>query len=327
MTTDAATPLKLGTKVSYLPYLTEALGNFAAEGLDVSLLDKPELKAAAAAGERIPAQVNWYHHAVFSAATEEPLVAVMVLHDAPGITVMVPNAHADEIRSGADFAGRRIAEGASRSAKGIITNYLAVRSGLPKGSYTPVLTVLEGRREAVLQGLQDGTVDVLTFMEPMTGFVKDSGLVSTLYDITTRDEAINVFGAPWPAECLLVSRDLLDDEPDVVGSLVNAFVRTMQFIATSTPEAVLAALPHDYVERTGRDSVAKAIANRWPTIARDSYSVEPASADLMVAAAKSAPFDETESGQKRALVVAKPIDPVRTYDNRFVHDAHANVSV
>jgi NitT/TauT family transport system substrate-binding protein len=310
--------LKFGAKASFLPYLAEGLGHFRVEGLDVALLDKPALKVAAAAGEPVPAQVNWYHHAVFSAATDDPYVAVMMLHDAPGITVMVPNAKADEIRSGGDFAGRRIAEGASRSAKGIVTNFLAVRAGLPKGSYTPVLTALEGRREAVLEALNDGAVDVLTFMEPMTGVLQRTGLVDTLYEFTTREDAVKIFGALWPAECVLVSRGFLAANPDMVGALVRAFVHTMRFLETATPESVLDALPAEYVGRIGREKAESMIVNRWPTIARDSYTIPQEAAELMVEACKKAPFDDTESGRKRALVTAKPIDSARTYDNRFV---------
>src|SRR5262249_43604675 len=154
--------LIFGAKVSYLPHLADALGHFSAEGLQATLLSKPEIKAAVARGERLDAQVDWYHHCIFTAAAGEPLVAAMVLGDALGVTVRGPIRLKDEIHTGADFGGRNIAEGASRSAKGIVTNYLAVRDGLAPGSYTPVLTELVGRREAVLRGLDSGSVDVLT---------------------------------------------------------------------------------------------------------------------------------------------------------------------
>jgi NitT/TauT family transport system substrate-binding protein len=322
MATDRR-PLTFGAKVSVIPHLADALGYFRDEGLQATLLSKPEIKAAAARGERLDAQVDWYHHCMFSAAAGQPLVAVMVLNDAPGITVMVPNRLKDEIHTGADFAGRNVAEGASRSAKGITTNYLAVRHGLAPGSYTPVLTELVGRREAVLRGLASGSVDVLTFMEPMTSVLLETGEVSTIYDLTTRASTTAVFGAPWPAECLMVPRALLDDEPQTVRCLVNVFLRTMRFVDTHSPAEILDMMPAGYLAGSGREAVAAAIAHRRPTMARGDYRMPDGSAELMLAAARCAPFDDTASGRNRARVAQVDVDPDATYTNTLVDAATA----
>src|SRR5207237_2130677 len=108
---------------------------------------------------------------------------VMVFNDAPGMTVMVADRVKGEVRGVADFKGRRVAEGAGYGTKSVITNYLAMKAGLPAHSYTPVMLGKEGRQEAAIQGLKEGTVDVMTFQEPVTSALIGTRMVSVLYDL------------------------------------------------------------------------------------------------------------------------------------------------
>lgn len=313
-------PLRLGSKASWLAYVAQQLGYFNDENLAVTLLNKQEIKDLEAGGGRLDAQVNWFQHAVFGVVNGKPQLAVMVLHDAPGITVMVSEASKGEIRSAADFAGRRIAEGASHSAKGIVTSYLASRAGLPSGSYTPVMAAVDGRREAVTQGLQEGTVDVLTFMEPMTTYMKETGLVSTLYDLATRESTVAELGAVWPAESLLVTPEFAKDHPDIVQRLVNAMRRTLEYVRSSTPEQIAELLSSTYLAGKETADAVQAIAKRWPTLSQGDYTISPGSAQLVIDAIKSAPFDDTLSGQIRAKVKTVDIDASTLYANAFVQE-------
>ena len=173
--------------------LARSLGYLGAEGIEIVPVDLEKL-----AGEdylmqeplmkgRIDASYHWFNHAIFGARHGFPIKAVMVFNDAPGMTVMVANRVKGEVRGVGDFKGRRIAEGAGYGTKSVITNYLAVKAGLPARSYTPVMLGKEGRQEAVIQGLKDGTVDVMTFQEPVTSALIDTKMVSVLYDLNSRD--------------------------------------------------------------------------------------------------------------------------------------------
>ena len=154
--------------------LANSLGYFKQEGIEVVPVDLEKI-----AGEdylmqepltkgQIDASYHWFNHAVFGVRHGFPIKAVMVFNDAPGMTVMVADRVKGEVRSVADFKGRKVAEGAGYGTKSVITNYLAMKAGLPAHSYTPVMLGKEGRQEAVIQGLKDGTVDVMTFQEPVT---------------------------------------------------------------------------------------------------------------------------------------------------------------
>ncbi|WP_415853749.1 ABC transporter substrate-binding protein [Sinomonas sp. G460-2] len=318
--------LRLGSKASWLAYVAQELKYFDDENLDVTLLNKQQIKDLEAGGDHLEAQVNWFQHAVFGVVNGKPQLAVMVLHDSPGITVMVASSVKDQIQSAADFAGRRIAEGASRSAKGILTNYLATRAGLPSGSYTPVLAQLDGRREAVTKGLEDGTVDVLTFMEPMISFMRDTGLVSTLYDCSTRDATVAELGAVWPAESVLVTPEFAKEHPEIVQRLVNAMKRTLDYVRSSTAEGIAELLATTYLAGKEPADAVQAIAKRWPTLSQGEYTISPESAQLIVDAIKAAPFDDSESGHIRAKAKAADIDPSTLYTNAFVEESTSVLS-
>jgi len=186
--------------------LANSLGYLRQEGVEIVPVDLEKL-----AGEdylmqeplmkgQIDASYHWFNHAIFGARHGFPIKAVMVFNDAPGMTVMVADRVKGEVRGVADFKGRRIAEGAGYGTKSVITNYLAVKAGLPPHSYTPVMLGKEGRQEAVIQGLKDATVDVMTFQEPVTSALIDTRMVSVLYDLNSKDSTAKVLGAAFPAQ-------------------------------------------------------------------------------------------------------------------------------
>jgi NitT/TauT family transport system substrate-binding protein len=231
-----------------------------------------------------------------------------------------------EIRSAADFKGRNVAEGAGYATKSILTNYLATRAGLPLGSYAPVMAESEGRREAVLEGLQDGKVDVLAFQEPMTSAVRDTGLTSTLYALTNREATAAALGDTFFAQSLFVSPKFIDEHPDRVQRLVNAFVRTMRFINAHTPREIVDNLPPSYFEGKDRAAEEAKIASKLSSCARDDYRFTSGGVQLVFAALKSAPFDTSIEGRFRARVkTLSNIDPTTLYTNSFVDRAMESI--
>lgn len=309
--------LKLGSKDSYLPYLAEALGYFADEGLDVEVLDKAQIKAWESAGNTVPARVAWAHYAVFGVGNGLPQLSVMTLHDAPGISIMVANSSKADIRSAADFRGRTAAVGAPYSTKGMLTNYLAVRAGLPSGSYTSLPLPSEGRLEALTAALENDAVDVLTFMEPVSSQVRATGLVSDLYDLTTTDAATAVLGARYPAESLLVNPAFAEQRPDLVRSLVKVFIRTLRYAHDSTAADVAELLPATFFPDKDRAAAATIVASRWGTMASD-YSISEDSMRLLVESIRAAAFDDSAAAQARAAVQSADVHANSLFTNEFL---------
>src|SRR6202023_3463441 len=254
------------------------------------LMQEPLTKA------QINPSYHWFNHTIFGARHELPIKAVMVINDAPAMTVMVANGVKDKIRSAADFKGKNIADGAQYGTKAVITSYLAKKAGVPPSAFTPVMQESEGRLEAVLKGLKDGKVDVMTFQEPVTSALLESNMVSTLYDLNSKASTTKVLGAAFPAQSLPMAPKYIEAHPDTVQHLVNALVRTMRFVNKHTAEEIAERLPPDYFDKD-RLTKIKFIRNTLPTYAKGDYSFSPAAVKLVVDAIQASDFDNSEEGQ------------------------------
>lgn len=310
-----------------VPRLAESLGYFKQEGIEIVrvkvddfskedyLLQKPLIDG------HIDAAYHWFNHAVFGARHNLPIKAVMVFNDAPGMTVMVAKRVRDQVRTAADFQGRRVAEGAEYGTKSLLTSYLTTKAGLPPHSYTPVMVEQAGRQQAVIDGLRKGNVDVMTFQEPMTSALLETGLVTPLFDLNSKASTTKVLGAPWPAQSLLMAPRYIDAHPDAVQHLVNAFVRTMRFINGHSLEQIVEKLPPSYFRGKDREAGIRYIKNTLPTFANGDYSISPESARLVVGSVQAFSFDNSEEGRWRGTAENANVDAAGLYTNRFVEKA------
>src|SRR6266568_1846172 len=307
--------------------LADSLGYLKKEGIEIVPVDLEKLtkqdylmQEPLTKGQ-IDASYHWFNHTIFGARHELPIKAVMVINDAPGMTVMVANRVKDKIRSAADFKGRNIADGAQYGTKAVITSYLAKKVGVPPSAFTPVMLESEGRLEAVLKGLKEGKVDVMTFQEPMTSAILESNMVSTLYDLNSKESTTKVLGAAFPAQSLLMSPKYIAAHPDTAQHLVNALVRTMRFVNTHTAEEIADKLPPDYFGNKDRLAEIKLIRNTLPTYAKGNYSFSPAAVKLVVDAIQASDFDQSEEGRWRATGENRNVHADELYTNRFVNKA------
>jgi len=313
-----------------VPRLAESLGYFKAEGLDVIRVDimsvAPDdyLMQAPLIKGQIDASYHWFNHAIFGAHHNLPIQAVMVFNDAPGMTVLVANAVKDQIHSAADFAGRRVAEGAGYGTKSVLTHYLVRKAGLAPDSFTPVMLEKEGRQEAVIKGLRAGRVDVMTFEEPITSGIEATGLVSTLYDLNRKETTAQALGAAWPAQSLLMSPAFIEAHPETVQHLVNAFVRTMRYINSHSPDELIAALPADFF---GKDRAATIdyVKRTLPSLAQGDYSFSPKSVALVMDTMQGFAFDDSTEGKWRRTAEQPEVNAATLYNNKFVLKAMAMI--
>lgn len=313
--------------------LAQNLGYFAQEGLEVSVVKGEDYTPSKNDYDtqiplntgKLTADLNWFHHVMYGAGNHAPVKAVILLQNAPGMKIMVANRVKGQIKSAADFAGKTIATGALFSTKTYLTQYLMVRNGVSPKNYTPIAVENAGRYEAITKALDEGKVDVLTFMEPMTSRVLQTGKVTTLYDLTTAEGTAQAFGTCWPAQSVFLASSFVDQHPEVVQPLVNACVRAMRFVNSHTAVEIAAALPDSYFANGDRAAGLKAIALALPTFARGDYSFSPAAVKLVRDAVFISDFDNSGEGQWRLNAKKVQIDLDQVYDNRFVKKAMAEI--
>jgi len=199
-------------------------------------------------------------------------------------------------------------------------NYLVKQDGGDEGSYTSVAQHVSGRREAVVDGFKAGQIDLAAFMEPITSVLMETGLVSPLFDLTTRADTVAILGASFPSEVLLTSPQYIRQHPDIVQQMVNAFVKTMRYVNSHTAEEIVANLPSDYMAGKDAATLTELIARTLKVYAQNDYSIKHEDVILTMDVINSFSFDDSESGQWRAAskVPMNEIDPYSLYDNRFV---------
>src|SRR4051812_15280144 len=207
--------------------LADSLGYFKQEGIEIVpiditqfakedyLIQEPLVKG------QVDAVEHWFNHTIFGARHGFPITAVMMLNDAPAVKVVVGNPVKDQIKGAADFKGRNVAEGAGYATKAVVTGYLAHRAALPRNSYHSINHPTENRVQRVLADLQADKLEVMTFQEPVTSALLDSGRVSMLYDLTTHDGTVQALGTVFPAESILMAPPFIKAHPDTVQRLVN----------------------------------------------------------------------------------------------------------
>ena len=311
--------------------LAESLGYFEQEGIELQRVDVEKitgedyLMQEPLAKGQIDAAYCWFNHAIYGARHGFPVQAVMLFNDAPGMKVLVADRATGWVASAADFTGRNVAAGAGYGMKSVLTRYLARKSGA--GAYASVMMGKAGREEAVVKGLKEGTVDVMTFQEPITSALLATGLATTLYDLDSGESTARALGARFPAQALLMSPETIAKRPEVVQRLVNALVRAMRFVNSHSAEEIAARLPADYFAAKDRRAELELIRAALPTYTRGDYSISPEEAQLAVDVNLSAVFDESDEGRWRGSGDVSRVRAADLYTSRFVSRAMNAIAV
>ena len=311
--------------------LAESLGYFEQEGIELQRVDVEKitgedyLMQEPLAKGQIDAAYCWFNHAIYGARHGFPVQAVMLFNDAPGMKVLVADRAKGWVASAADFTGRNVAAGAGYGMKSVLTRYLARKSGA--GAYASVMMGKAGREEAVVKGLKEGTVDVMTFQEPITSALLATGLASTLYDLDSGESTARALGARFPAQALLMSPQTIAKRPEMAQRLVNALVRAMRFVNSHSAEEIAARLPADYFAGKDRRAELELIRAALPTYTRGDYSISPEEAQLAVDVNLSAVFDESDEGRWRGSGDVSRVRAADLYTSRFVSRAMNAIAV
>ena len=339
----AAAPERIKIKLApmpgighFVPELARGLGYWEQEGIDVEMVNvmnhrhEDYYSTELLNDGTIDAEICWYQRVVFGIGNDQPARTVFLLEHSPHMMISVANRVKDQIKTVADFKGRRIVDSAGFSTRRYLVDYMLSRVGLTPESYTPAPVELSSKLPLLTEALQKGEVDLISCMEPMTSNVLATKLVSPLFDLTTAEETRRLLGDIWPARCLYVAPRYIEAHPDRVQRLVNVFVRTMRFVNTHTAEEIMARMPTGYYTpdipndqwaayKKGKiDEIAKAL----PSFTNGSYSIPPSAAKLACDVLFHTNFDETEEGKyRRAAAQSGKVQPEMTYDNRFVEKA------
>lgn len=299
-------------KVIYLPAkLTEQLGYFKDEGVDVTMLSEPS--GASAENVLISGQVQgvvgFYDHTITLQAQGKCIESVVQLAKVPGEAEVVSNAAAAKLTSPADFAGKKLGVTSPGSSTDYLTQYLAAKNGLKTKDYT---TVKAGAGPTFIAALTKGGIDAGMTTDPTIANIEAKGLGKVIVDMRTEEGTKAALGGLYPAASLYMGCDYVKANPEVVQKVVNAFVKTMKWIDTHEAADIAAKMPADYA---GPDKAlyVKAIKDSSPMFTADGIMPEGGPQTVLDVLGT---FSDIVKSKKDSIDLAK------TYTTEFATKAH-----
>ncbi|MCX4174059.1 MULTISPECIES: ABC transporter substrate-binding protein [Paraburkholderia] len=292
------------TKLIYLPArLTEQLGYFKDEGLDVELLSQPagvdaenELLAGA-----VQAVVGFYDHTIDLQTKGKDVKAIVVFGQVPGEVEMVSTKAAETVKSMSDVKGKTLGVTGLGSSTSFLTQYLAGQHGIQSTEYT-MLPV--GADASFIAAIKQGRIDAGMTTEPTVSALQKSGDAKVLVDMRSVEGTKAALGGTYPASSLYVQAAWVDSHKAEAAKLAHAFVRTMQFISTHSAEEIAAKMPDDY--QKDKQLYVSALKASLPMFTKDGKM--PADGPETVLKVLSA-FNPSVKG--------KHIELAKTYTNEF----------
>ncbi|GAA3548606.1 ABC transporter substrate-binding protein [Kribbella ginsengisoli] len=233
-------------KVIYMPAkLTEQLGYFKDQGLNVELVDTPAGVTAETALLANQAQgvVGFYDHTIDMQAKGKCLQSVVQFANVPGEVEMVSKAQAGTIKSPTDFKGRKLGVTSPGSSTDFLTQYLAGNAGVATADYT---TVKAGADSTFIAAMNSGGIDAGMTTDPTVARLTKTGDGQILLDMRTEQGTKAALGGLYPASSLYMACDYVAAHKDVVQKLANAFVKTLAYITGNDAATIAAKMPADY---------------------------------------------------------------------------------
>ncbi|MCX5210489.1 ABC transporter substrate-binding protein [Kitasatospora sp. NBC_00240] len=300
-------------KVIYLPaMLTQRLGHFAEAGVNVELMSEPagvNATTALLAGD-VQGAVGFYDHTIDLQAKGKSVESVVQFSQAPGEVEVVSSKQADAVKSGADFKGKKLGVTSLGSSTDFLTKYLAVKNGVAVSEFSPIAV---GAGQTFIAALQQGSIDAGMTTDPTVANILAKDLGKVLYDMRTPEGSRAALGGLYPSSSLYMNTDWVEKNKDTTQKLANAFVKTLKWMSSHSPEEIAAKMPADYGQG-GAEQYAAAIKATLPMFTTD--GVMPADGPKTVLSVLAA-FHPDVQGKESSIDLAK------TYTTEFVGKAAA----
>lgn len=299
------------TKLIYLPArLTEQLGYFKDENLDVELQSQPagvdaenELLAGA-----VQAVVGFYDHSIDLQSKGKEVSAIVIFGQVPGEVEMVSTKAAATIKSMADVKGKTLGVTGLGSSTNFLTQYLAAKAGVPSSQFS-VLPV--GANNTFIVAMQQSRIDAGMTTEPTVSRLLKTGEASILVDMRSVEGTRKALGGLYPASSLYVQRSWLNAHKPEAVKLARAFTKTLRFINTHSAAEIAEKMPKDYYG-SDKDLYVKALQGSLPMYSVDGKMPAGGAETVLKVLSEFSPN-----------VKGKHIDLSKTYTNEFVIQASA----
>ncbi|MGG1398151.1 ABC transporter substrate-binding protein [Bacillus salipaludis] len=233
-------------KIIYLPYmLAEKLGYYKDAGVTVTLVEESagqDAELALLAGQ-VDGAGGFYDHTLDLQTKGKKVEAVVTMADVPGEQLMVANRLKDKVKTLADLKGLTIGVTGLGSSTNMLASYNVVKGGNKESDYKPLPV---GAGQTLIAAMQNKRIDAAVTSEPTASLLKNKHLAYTFVDMNSKEGTEKALGGRYAATSLYMTNDYVKAHPDVVQKLANAYVRTLKWMSTHTPEEIADKLPEEY---------------------------------------------------------------------------------
>ncbi|MBE7367979.1 ABC transporter substrate-binding protein [Ramlibacter pallidus] len=231
----------------YLPLtISEQLGYFKAEGLDVEISDFAGGSRAlqAVVGGSADVVSGAYEHTINLQSKNQVFQSFVLQGRAPQIALGVSPKAMPNYRSVADLRGKKIGVSAPGSSTNMVANLVLSRAGL-KASDVSFIGV--GTSAGALAALRSGQIDAMSNTDPVMTMLEQKGEVRIISDTRTLKGTQEVFGGPMPAACLYAPLEFVQKNPNTCQALANAIVHGLKWLQTAGPSDIIKTVPESYL--------------------------------------------------------------------------------
>ncbi|HVZ43187.1 MAG TPA: ABC transporter substrate-binding protein [Ramlibacter sp.] len=241
--------LAVGGKAAfyYLPLtISEQLGYFKAEGLDVEISDFAGGARAlqALVGGSADIVSGAFEHTINMQSKNQFISEFVLMGRAPQIAIGVSTKTMPSYKSIGELRGKKIGVSAPGSSTNMIANLVLTRGGVKP---TDVSFVGVGTGAGALAALRSGQIDVMSNTDPVMTMLEQKGEVKIISDTRTLKGTQDVFGGPMPAACLYTHADFMHKNPNTCQALANAIVRGLKWLQTAGPSDIIKTVPEAYL--------------------------------------------------------------------------------
>ena len=240
--------LSVGGKAAfyYLPLtISEQLGYFRAEGLDVEIIDFLGGAQAlqAAVGGSADVFSGAFEHTINLQSRKHMFQSFVLQGRAPQIAFGVSTKNLPLYQSIADLRGKKIGVSDPGSSTNMLASLVLSRGGL-KASDVSFIGV--GTAAGALVALRSGQIDAISNTDPVMTMLEQKGEVKIISDTRTLKGTAEVFGGPMPAACLYAPLDFVRRNPNTCQALANAIVHGLKWLQTAGPGDIIKTVPESY---------------------------------------------------------------------------------
>ncbi|MDQ0197904.1 ABC transporter substrate-binding protein [Neobacillus ginsengisoli] len=233
-------------KIIYMPYmLAEKLGYYKDAGVTVTLVEESagqDAELALLAGQ-VDGAGGFYDHTLDLQTKGKKVEAVVTMADVPGEQLMVANRLKDKVKTLADLKGLTIGVTGLGSSTNMLASYNVVKGGNKESDYKPLPV---GAGQTLIAAMQNNRIDAAVTSEPTASLLKNKNLAYTFVDMNSKDGTVAALGGKYASTSLYMSNDFVKKNPEVVQKLANAYVKTLKWMSTHTPEEIADKMPEEY---------------------------------------------------------------------------------